>query len=142
MLADLVPWLKAHGVGILNAAPFAARLLSSSPLPSWHKATAEVRRVAHLAAEHCRARGTDIGRLALQFSIAHPDLTTCVTGSANPDRVAQWAQWASEPLDKQLLSEVRAILRPIHNWFSVEGRAENNDAPYSDAPYSAEAATV
>lgn len=137
MLADLVPWLKAQGVGIMNAAPFAGRLLSSAPLPPWHKATAEVRRVAHLAAEHCRARGTDIARLALQFSIAHSDLTTCITGSANPDRVAQWAQWASEPLDKQLLSEVLTILRPIHNWFHVEGRKENNDAPYTDGAATA-----
>ncbi len=39
MLADLVPYLKSKGVGIMNAAPFSARLLTNAPLPAWHKAT-------------------------------------------------------------------------------------------------------
>src|SRR3954454_22718271 len=45
MLADLVPYLKAKGVGIMNAAPFSARLLTNAPLPPWHKATPEVRAI-------------------------------------------------------------------------------------------------
>ena len=44
-------------------------------------------------------------------------------------RIAEWARWAAEPIDEQLLKEVLEILRPIHNWFYVEGRPENNDAP-------------
>ena len=127
MYGDLVPYLKSKQVGIMNAAPFSARLLTNDPLPPWHKATPEVRRVAKAAADHCAARGSDLAKLALQFSIANPDLTTCVTGSARPERVREWAKWASEPLDQQLLAEVQTILQPIHNWFYVEGRPENND---------------
>jgi len=129
MLAGLVPYLKGKGVGIMNAAPFSARLLTDAPLPPWHKATQKVRDVARQAAEHCRRRGSDIARLALQFSIRHPDLSTCVTGSASPQRIAEWARWAAEPVDEQLLREVLEILKPIHNWFYVEGRPENNDEP-------------
>ena len=129
MLADLVPYLKQKGVGIMNAAPFSARLLTNAPLPPWHKATPHVREVARRAAEHCAKKGSDIAKLALQFSIRHPDLATCVTGSASPQRVAEWARWAAEPMDEQLLKEVLEILAPIHNWFYVEGRPENNDAP-------------
>lgn len=127
MLADLVPYLKEKGVGIMNAAPFSARLLTNAPLPPWHKATDEVRRIARQAADYCAARGVDIAQLAVQFSIRHPDITTCVTGSANPERVRQWAAWADEPMDEPLLGEVLDILRPIHNWFYIEGRPENND---------------
>jgi aryl-alcohol dehydrogenase-like predicted oxidoreductase len=127
MLADLAPFLKERGVGILNAAPFSARLLTSAALPAWHKATPQVRDVCRRAAEHCQARGSDIAKLALQFSLRHDDLSTCIAGSASPQRIAQWAAWANEPLDEQLLSEVQSILRPIHNWFYVEGRPENND---------------
>src|SRR5947209_2906854 len=58
MLADLVPYLKEKGVGIMNAAPFSARLLTNAPLPAWHKATAEVRAVCRRAADPCAARGT------------------------------------------------------------------------------------
>jgi aryl-alcohol dehydrogenase-like predicted oxidoreductase len=134
MYGDLVPYLQSKGVGIMNAAPFSARLLSNATLPPWHKATPEVRRVAKQAAEHCATHGSDIAKLALQFSIAHPAMTTCVTGSANPVRLKEWAQWASEPLDQELLNEVLTILKPIHNWCYIEGRPENNDAPVNPLP--------
>ena len=74
MLADLVPLLKAKGVGVMNAAPFSARLLTNQPLPGWHKATPLVREVAKRAAEHCAAKGSDIAKLALQFSVRNPDM--------------------------------------------------------------------
>ena len=32
-------------------------------------------------------------------------------------------------MDEQLLQEVLEILKPIHNWFYIEGRPENNDEP-------------
>ena len=127
MLADLVPYLKARGVGIMNAAPFSARLLTNAPLPPWHKATPEVRAIAHRAADHCAAQGVDIAQLALQFSLAHEDMATCIVGSANPENVRKWAEWADQPIDAKLLEEVLEILRPIHNWFYLEGRPENND---------------
>lgn len=127
MLADLVPLLKSKQVGIMNAAPFSARLLTNAPLPPWHKATPEVRELCRRAADHCTARGVDIAQLALQFSIANPDMTTCITGSASPERIAQWVEWANKPLDEELLGEVQRILEPIHNWHYIEGRPENND---------------
>ena len=133
MLLDLVPTLKAKGVGIMNAAPFSARLLTNAELPPWHKATPEVRALARQAAQHCEARGVDIAQLALQYSIAHEDLTTCIVGSANPDNVRKWADWAAQPIDPTLLAEVLAILEPIHDWRYVEGRPENNDPPWEPA---------
>jgi len=127
MLADLVPYLKEKNVGIMNAAPFSARLLTNAALPPWHKATPEVRAVCRRAAEHCTSRGVDIAQLALQFSLTHPDMATCIVGSANPDNVRLWAKWAEQPIDRALLDEVLEILKPIHDWFYIEGRPENND---------------
>jgi len=128
-LADLAPYLKQKGVGIMNAAPFAARLLTNAPLPAWHKATRKVREAARRAAEACEKKGTDIAKLALQYSIRNPDMATCIIGSANPENVKAWAKWASESVDEQLLEEVLEILKPIHNWHHIEGRPENNDVP-------------
>jgi aryl-alcohol dehydrogenase-like predicted oxidoreductase len=127
MLADLAPYLKSKNAGIMNAAPFSARLLTNAPLPPWHKATPVVRETAAKAAAHAASRGSDIAKLAIQFSIRHPDMATCIVGSANPANVQQWARWAAEPVDEGLMNEVLEILRPIHNWFYIEGRAENND---------------
>jgi aryl-alcohol dehydrogenase-like predicted oxidoreductase len=127
MLANLVPYLQSKGVGIMNAAPFSARLLTNTSLPPWHKATEKVRTVCRQAAEHCSSKGVDIAQLALQYSISNPDMATCVVGSANPENVKKWVAWSEAPIDRQLLAEVEEILRPIHNWFYIEGRPENND---------------
>ena len=127
MALELIEPCKANGVGLINAAPFSARLLTSAPLPVWHKAPDDVRAVAAKAVEHCKAAGTDIAKLALQYSVANPDFASCVTGSANPDRVSQWCDWLDEPMDETLVGEVKEILKPIHNWVYVEGRPENND---------------
>lgn len=127
MFAELVPYLKERGVGIMNAAPFSARLLTNAPLPAWHKATPLVRETCRRAAEYTASRGVDIAQLALQFALANEDMTTCVVGSANPQNIKKWAEWAEKPIDEALLSEVLKILEPIHDWFYVEGRPENND---------------
>ncbi|MBV8879149.1 MAG: aldo/keto reductase [Planctomycetaceae bacterium] len=129
MLERLIPSAKAKGTGVMNAAPFSARLLSNAPLPAWHKATPLVRETARRAAQHAAARGSDIAKLALQFSVRHPDISTCIAGSASPERVAQWAKWVEEPVDEALLREVQDILAPIKDWFYIEGRPENNDDP-------------
>src|SRR4051812_26077161 len=57
MLADLVPYLKSKSVGIINAAPFSARLLTNAPLPPWHKATPLIRETAARAARHAQSKG-------------------------------------------------------------------------------------
>ena len=127
MLEDLVDEMQAKQIGIMNAAPFSARLLTNAPLPEWHKATDSVRKICKQAAQHCTAAGVDIAKLALQYSIANENMTTCITGSANPGRVAQWCQWLQEPLDQQLVKEVQDILAPVHNWFYLECLPENSD---------------
>jgi L-galactose dehydrogenase len=123
---ELVPYLKTKGVGIINAGPFSARLLTNAPLPKWLKEPESVKAAARQAAEHCATRGVDIAKLALQFSIANPDICTTIAGSANPENILNWAQWAAEPMDNQLLAEVLAIFKPVKNIGHVEGLARNN----------------
>ena len=40
--------------------------------------------------------------------------------------IANWAKWAAEPLDEELLREVQAIFAPVKNLGHLEGLAENN----------------
>ncbi len=123
---ETVPWLKERGVGAMNAGPFSARLLTNAPLPVWLKEPEEVKVAARRAAAICADRGVDIAQLALQFSIAHPDLSTTIAGSANPKNIAKWAQWASAPMDNELLEEVRIVFAPVKNVGHVEGLPQNN----------------
>ena len=124
---ETIPLLKAKGIGAMNAGPFSARLLTDAPLPAWLKEPEEVKAAARAAAELCRSRGSSIAKLALQFAIANPDIATTVAGSANPQNVRAWADWAAEPLDEELLRDVQAIFAPVKNIGHVEGLPENND---------------
>ncbi|HEV8543897.1 MAG TPA: aldo/keto reductase [Verrucomicrobiae bacterium] len=123
---ETVPYLKSKGVGIMNAGPFSARLLTKAPLPAWLKEPEEVKAAARTAAAICAARGTDIAKLALQFSCANPDITTTIAGSANPGNIRNWARWLEEPIDSGLLEEVLEIFRPVKNIGHTEGLRENN----------------
>ena len=123
---ETVPYLKSKGIGAMNAGPFSARLLTNASLPKWLKEPEEVKAAARRAAELCAKRGVDIAKLALQFSIAHPDITTTIAGSANPENIRKWAQWAAEPLDQALLAEVLDIFKPVKNLGHTEGLAKNN----------------
>jgi aryl-alcohol dehydrogenase-like predicted oxidoreductase len=123
---EIVPYLKAKGVGVMNAGPFSARLLTNAPLPAWLKEPEEVKAAARKAAEHCASKGVDIAKLALQFSLANEDITTTVAGSANPANIRRWAEWAAEPIDQELLGEVLRIVEPVKNIGHIEGLPENN----------------
>ena len=125
-LADELPYLQAKGVAIFNSAPLAMRLLSADGPPDWHPAPAEVRARCAEAARYCQEHGGDLGKLALQFSVSHPDIPTHIVGTASPRRILQNVREIEEPLDESLLAAVRAILAPIHNVTWPSGRPENN----------------
>jgi aryl-alcohol dehydrogenase-like predicted oxidoreductase len=123
---ETIPYLKAKGIGILNAGPFSARLLTNAPLPTWLKEQENVKAAARAAAALCAKRGSDIAKLALQFSTANPDIASTIAGSANPENIRNWAKWVAEPIDRELLAEVLEIFRPVKNSGHQEGLAENN----------------
>jgi aryl-alcohol dehydrogenase-like predicted oxidoreductase len=123
---ETIPYLKTKGIGAMNAGPFSARLLTNAPLPKWLKEPEEVKAAARRAAEHCAKKGVDIAKLALQFSLANSDITTTIAGSANPENIRNWARWAAEPLDLELLAEVQAIFKPVKNVGHTEGLAKNS----------------
>lgn len=125
-LADLLPYLRAKGVGIFNSAPLAMRLLSDEGPPAWHPAPAALRAKCAEAAAYCRRHGTELGRLALQFAVANPDIHTTVVGTASPDRVLRNLADIAQPADPAVLAGVQAILAPVHNLTWPSGRPENN----------------
>jgi L-galactose dehydrogenase len=124
--SELVPELKARGIGAMNAGPFSARLLTNAPLPAWLKEPEDVKAAARRAAELCASRGVDLAQLALQFSCANPDIATTVAGSANPNNIRKWAEWLAAPIDEELLREVQAIFAPVKDIGHLEGLPENN----------------
>ncbi len=121
-----IPMLKEKQIGVMNAGPFSARLLTNAPLPKWFHDPIEVQQAAKQAAAFCQAQGVDIAQLALQYCLVNEDISTTVAGSANPKNIRKWVEWADKPLDQQLLHDVLAILKPVHNIGHQEGLPENN----------------
>jgi L-galactose dehydrogenase len=123
---ETIPYLAARGIGVMNAGPFSARLLTDAPLPAWLKEPETVKAAAREAADLCRGRGSSLAKLALQFSLANPAIATTVAGSANPANIRSWAAWAAEPLDDELLADVQAVFAPVKNIGHLEGLPDNN----------------
>ncbi len=123
---ETIPYLAAKRIGVMNAGPFSARLLTDAPLPAWLKEPEPVKAAARAAADLCRRRGSSIAKLALQFSLANPAIATTVAGSANPANIRGWADWAAEPIDAGLLADVQAIFEPVHDIGHLEGLPDNN----------------
>ena len=126
-LAGLLPYLKGKGVGILSASPFSERLLTRQQLPAWHHAPPVLKEHCRRAVEHCDRRGVDIASLAVRFCVENPDITSTVAGTANPVNMANILKWIEEPLDHELLAEVRQILEPVQDTLWPVGRPENDD---------------
>lgn len=125
-LTEILPYLQERGAAIFNSAPLAMRLLSDEGPPNWHPAPDELKAKCAQAARLCRERGSDIGKLALQFSVANPAIATNIVGTASAQRIEQNIREIEEPLDEELLADVLEVLRPVHNLTWTSGRPENN----------------
>ncbi|MFS0727120.1 aldo/keto reductase [Paenibacillus sp. 1P07SE] len=112
-LLELLPLLEQSRVGLINASPLSMGLLSQRGTASWHPADEELKRVCKEAAEHCAARGTDIAKLAVQYATSDERIPTTLVSSASPDNIRRNAAWVEEPIDRELLDEVLAILAPV-----------------------------
>jgi L-galactose dehydrogenase len=125
-LESLLPLLEEKEVGIISASPVSEGLLTNQGPPAWHPAQDEIKRVCAEAAAWCREHGSDIAQVAIQFSMANPRIHTTCLGSANPENVKKAVRWIEEPIDPELLAQVRTILAPIQNKTWMVGRPENN----------------
>ena len=125
-LDEQLPAFQKLNIGIINSAPLAMRLLTNEGPPAWHLAPEALKAKCAEAAAHCRQRGADIAKLALQFSVANPTIHTNIVGTAKPARIRENIRQLEESLDETLLREVQEILQPVHNLTWPSGRPENN----------------
>jgi L-galactose dehydrogenase len=129
-LADLLPYMKSKGIGVINAAPTGMGLLTGRPLPDWHPAGQVLRDGCAKAVGFCRMEGIDIVKLAIQFAIHHPGIATTLVGSASPENMARNVEYAESPVDFSVMAAVLEVLQPVHNHNFTRGRPENRDPLY------------
>lgn len=109
-LNDYLGYFEQKGIGVINASPLAMGLLSERGVPDWHPAPKPLVQACAKAAQHCKSRGTSIEKLAVQYSYSNPRIATTLFSSANPKNVLRNIEAVQEPLDWDLVFEVREII--------------------------------
>ena len=111
MLLDYLDFFEQHGIGVINASPFSMGLLSQRGTPDWHPAPEALKAACRKAAAFCEEQGYPIEKLAIQYSTSlNPRIATTLFSSANPDNVLKNIAYVNEPLDTQLVEQVKAII--------------------------------
>ncbi|MGC9197558.1 MAG: aldo/keto reductase [Acidobacteriaceae bacterium] len=114
-LLDLLPVAKQKKIGIVNGSPFASGLLTDRGPASWHPASAEDRSRFRAVAEFCKAHGTSISRLSLQFSSQNPEIPTTLFSTSKPETVRGNVESFEQPYDPDLVAEIQKMLQPVMN---------------------------
>lgn len=109
-LSDYLDFFGSRGIGVINASPFGMGLLSRRSVPQWHPAPASLVEACRKAVLHCEQRNYPIEKLAVQYAISNPRITSTLFSSANPQNVLRNISYAEEPVDWDLVAEVREII--------------------------------
>ena len=111
-LSDYFDYFENNGIGIINASPFAMGLLTERGIPEWHPAPKPLVELCKKAVDYCKSKGQSIEQLAIQFAVSNPRIATTLFSTTRPEAVLQNIQWISDPIDTELLTNVRKILEP------------------------------
>ena len=109
-LVDFMDFFDERGIGVLSASPFSMGLLTERGVPDWHPAPKPLVEVCKQAAEHCKAKGYPIEKLAMQFSCSNPRIASTVFSTTRPEAIKTNIAYIEEPMDEQLVKEVREII--------------------------------
>lgn len=129
-LEDLLPYLKSKGVGVITASPLSMGLLTENGPPEWHPAPSELKSACAAAAAHCKAKGKNISKLALQYSLKNKDIASVLVGMNSVQQVRENIAATVEVeegqcIDQELLEEVEAIISPVKNLTWPSGSGHN-----------------
>lgn len=109
-LVDFLDYFEEKGVGIINASPLSMGLLTERGVPDWHPAPKSLIEACAKAAEYCKSKNFPIEKLAMQFSINNDRIATTLFSTTNSDNVKKNIESINEPIDWDLVKEVRDII--------------------------------
>lgn len=109
-LVDFLDFFEENGVGVISASPFSMGLLTERGVPAWHPAPKPLVEACVKAAEHCKAKGYPIEKLAMQFSIQNDRIASTLFSTTRPENLLKNIEYIKEPADEQLVKEVQEII--------------------------------
>jgi L-galactose dehydrogenase len=123
---ELVPLSKEKGFGLINASPLLQRILSDSPVPSWHRSPQSVKDMQSVLIELCREYGVNLGDVANRFAIDHPDIATTIVGMSKIKNVVRNISVLDFKIPDGLFTQIEKVVEPVKNLMWFEGNPENN----------------
>lgn len=123
--AELLPFCRAHNLGIVPYFPLASGLLTGKYRPGepappgtrgfdipMNRRFFTDRNFALVAAldDFARAGGHTVGRLAIAWLLAHPEVPSAIAGAMNPEQVGANVAAAAWKLAEDELKEIENIL--------------------------------
>jgi aryl-alcohol dehydrogenase-like predicted oxidoreductase len=109
-LVDFLDFFEENGVGVISASPFSMGLLTERGVPEWQPAPKPLVEACVKAAEHCKAKGYPIEKLAMQFSIQNDRIASTLFSTTRPENLLKNIEYIKEPADEQLVKEVQEII--------------------------------
>ena len=110
LMLEYQDYFTEKGIGMINASPLSMGLLSSRGIPDWHPAPKPLVDACAKAAKYCEEKGYPIEKLAIQFAISNPAITTTLFSSASPVNVLNNIKNAESPIDWEMVKEVQKII--------------------------------
>lgn len=111
LLLEHIGFFQEKGIGIINASPFSMGLLSMRGAPDWHPAPQALKDACARASTYCQEKGYPIDKLAIQYSTSfNPQVATTLFSSASPKNVQKNIDYVEEPIDNELVKEVKDII--------------------------------
>jgi L-galactose dehydrogenase len=123
----LVPFAKAHGIGVVNASPLHMGIITRRGAPVWHPAPTEVREVGQQIMELCASRGYDASELALKYCFDNKDVASTFVGISSREHVDASLRALQMKGDAALLGDIAERVKPVRNFVWPSGRVENRD---------------
>jgi aryl-alcohol dehydrogenase-like predicted oxidoreductase len=109
-LVDFLDFFEENGVGVINASPFSMGLLTQRGVPDWHPAPKPLVEACRKAAAHCASKDYPIEKLAMQYSLQNPRIASTLFSTTKPENLRKNVAYMDEPIDLQLVEEVREII--------------------------------
>lgn len=127
LVEALVPFAIKNGVGVINASPLHMGVLTEQGAQSWHPAPQQVHELGRKAALVVRDKGGNVARLALQFVLQNPSISTSLVGMRTEREVIQNVSLVGSEPDEALLTAVETIIAPVKDINWQVGLPENHE---------------
>ena len=85
-------------------------LLSERGVPSWHPAPKPLIEACKKAAAYCKEKNYPIEKLAFQFAVSNPKISTTLFSTSNPTNVKNSVSYINDSIDWDLVQHVKDII--------------------------------